>query len=284
MKNIILLAAAAALLVFMLPEPSQLKAPAKVNLLTNSDTAYTQFCRTGLNKAITDFNLTKDTILFTISSLCLVYDVNVKIDTVLHSFISDLVVRLTKDGNTVLLVNQRGAGGSNFINTRLNDSAVFPISSGNPPFNGEFRPETPLSVFNNNTANGNWILSIRDTASADTGVLKSWCISIKYECFGAISTTDPVIPQSYSLGQNYPNPFNPATSIRFGIPNDSRNEYTKIVIYDALGRETEVILNQKLTAGNYEINWNASAYPSGVYYYKIISGGFSDVRKMVLVK
>lgn len=243
-------------------------------------------CRTGINKTIPDFILTRDTINLSISGTCILTDVNVRIDTVIHSFISDLVVRLTKGSQTVMLINQRGAGGSNFIGTRLNDSAVIPISSGNAPFTGEFRPESPLNAFNFSTPpGGNWILSIRDTAADDTGVLKSWCITVSYDCGDPVNNLNTEIPSKFSLSQNYPNPFNPVTKIRFGIPALSGlSNDVKLVIYDALGKEVVVLVNEKLTPGNYETSWDAAAYPSGVYYYKLVSGSFSEVRKMVLVK
>lgn len=97
--------------------------------------------------------------------------------------------------------------------------------------------------------------------------------------------TSQLHSEVFSLFQNYPNPFNPFTKIKFGIPALSGlSNDVKLVIYDALGKEIAVLVNEKLTPGNYETSWNAAAYPSGVYYYKLISGDFSEVRKMVLVK
>ena len=89
------------------------------------------------------------------------------------------------------------------------------------------------------------------------------------------------IPNEYSLGQNFPNPFNPETSIRFSIAS---GEMTKISVYDVSGKETEVLMNRFLNAGEYEVTFDGSNYASGVYYYRIISGTFSETRKMVLVK
>lgn len=89
------------------------------------------------------------------------------------------------------------------------------------------------------------------------------------------------IPNEYSLGQNFPNPFNPETSIRFSITS---GEMTKISVYDVSGKETEVLMNRFLNAGEYEVTFDGSNYASGVYYYRIISGTFSETRKMVLVK
>ncbi|MBK9404488.1 MAG: T9SS type A sorting domain-containing protein [Ignavibacteria bacterium] len=89
------------------------------------------------------------------------------------------------------------------------------------------------------------------------------------------------IPKEFSLGQNYPNPFNPATKIKFALHNTS---FTNLVIYDGLGREVETIVNEQLNAGIYEADWNASNFPSGVYFYKLTTGDFSKTNKMLLIK
>jgi len=89
------------------------------------------------------------------------------------------------------------------------------------------------------------------------------------------------IPEQFSLSQNYPNPFNPVTNIQFTLP---RSEFVKITIYDALGKETESLVQQDLYAGSYETQWNASDYPSGVYYYSITAGEYTETKKMVLIK
>ena len=89
------------------------------------------------------------------------------------------------------------------------------------------------------------------------------------------------IPDEYKLFQNYPNPFNPTTSIKFDLQKISP---AKLIIYDALGREVATLVNEKLRAGSYEVDWNGSGYPSGVYYYKLESNEFIFVRKMVMIK
>jgi len=94
------------------------------------------------------------------------------------------------------------------------------------------------------------------------------------------------VPNKYILYQNYPNPFNPNTKIKFSILHSKRDGgmNTKIVIYDVLGREVEVLLKEKLTPGTYEVGWDASYYPSGVYFYRLISDDVSVTKKMVLLK
>jgi hypothetical protein len=89
------------------------------------------------------------------------------------------------------------------------------------------------------------------------------------------------IPKFYVLGNNYPNPFNPTTKISFGLPRSSN---TKLIVYDLLGREVITLVNDKLEAGSYNIEWDAGNYSSGVYFYKLESGNFVQTKKMVLIK
>jgi hypothetical protein len=94
------------------------------------------------------------------------------------------------------------------------------------------------------------------------------------------------IPSAFSLEQNYPNPFNPTTKIRFAIPSNVKGQTSnvKITIYDALGREITSLVNEQLVPGTYEADWNASNYPSGVYFYKLTAGDFVETKKMLLTK
>jgi hypothetical protein len=86
---------------------------------------------------------------------------------------------------------------------------------------------------------------------------------------------------SYSLSQNYPNPFNPSTTIRFAVTSPS---FTTLKIYNSLGEEVAVLLDKELATGAYEVNWNASGLPSGVYYYTLNTEGIVETKKMILIK
>jgi hypothetical protein len=91
-----------------------------------------------------------------------------------------------------------------------------------------------------------------------------------------------VIPGSFMLAQNYPNPFNPSTTISFSLPKSSN---VSLLIYDALGREVTTLLkNESMSAGNYSTQWNAASSPSGVYFYRITAGDFTQVKKMLMIK
>ncbi len=91
------------------------------------------------------------------------------------------------------------------------------------------------------------------------------------------------IPSEYKLFQNYPNPFNPKTNIKYQIVNN--NSYIKLFVYDIQGKQIAELVNQDQDAGTYEADWNASGYPSGVYFYSLLIEGLTvETRKMVLVK
>lgn len=85
----------------------------------------------------------------------------------------------------------------------------------------------------------------------------------------------------YSLSPNYPNPFNPSTNINYSLPE---NSFVTLKVYDVLGREVVTLANEYKGAGNYSVVFNALDLPSGVYFYKIQIGGFTNIRKMVLQK
>jgi len=94
------------------------------------------------------------------------------------------------------------------------------------------------------------------------------------------------IPKDFSLSQNYPNPFNPATKMRFSLPLPSKGgvQTVKLVVFDILGQEAATLVNEQLNPGTYEVEWNASNYASGVYYYRLVAEGYSDTKKMILIK
>ncbi len=106
-----------------------------------------------------------------------------------------------------------------------------------------------------------------------------------YEVNG-VKQISSTIPGRFSLSQNYPNPFNPATIIKFDIPAVGQRHALDVnmKVYDILGREVAVLINKQLLPGSYEVNWNAANFPSGVYFYRLEAEGFSESKKMVLIK
>jgi subtilisin family serine protease len=96
-----------------------------------------------------------------------------------------------------------------------------------------------------------------------------------------LSGTQAEIPDAYSLYQNYPNPFNPSTKIKFDIPQANT---VLLAVYDASGKQIAVLINSRLNAGSYEVEWDAAALPSGIYFYRFTSGPYSGTKKMLLIK
>ncbi|MCI0448231.1 MAG: SBBP repeat-containing protein [Chlorobi bacterium] len=88
-------------------------------------------------------------------------------------------------------------------------------------------------------------------------------------------------PQKFELGQNYPNPFNPSTTIKFVLPYPTE---VKLVVYDMLGKVVDVLVNQELNAGSYNITFSNNSLASGIYFYKLTAGEFTQIKKMTLVK
>jgi hypothetical protein len=96
------------------------------------------------------------------------------------------------------------------------------------------------------------------------------------------------LPTRLKLEQNYPNPFNPSTIIRFSLPKAA---FASLKIYNILGQEITTLLNKRMSAGVQEVTWNASAWPGGVYLYRLLvhpdavgAGSFSESKKLVLLK
>ena len=152
-------------------------------------------------------------------------------------------------------------------------------------------------IFYSSNSGSNWIT--QHTAPSGTGYKyltrarsgnTLWACTIageiaKYTMTTAIIKQSTEIPVKYSLGQNFPNPFNPSTIINYQLP---KNNYVKLVVYDILGREVATLVNKKQIAGNYKVEFNATNYPSGVYFYKLSAtgdaGNFVQTKKMLLLK
>ncbi len=96
-----------------------------------------------------------------------------------------------------------------------------------------------------------------------------------------INQISTILPDKYNLYQNYPNPFNPTTNIKFDV---IKNGNVKIIIYNTIGEEVETLLNEEVQPGSYKVDFNGDNLSSGIYYYKIVTNDFSDVKKMLLIK
>ena len=96
-----------------------------------------------------------------------------------------------------------------------------------------------------------------------------------------IIQTNTQTPKDFSLGQNYPNPFNPSTKIQFSIP---RSSFVNLKVFDNMGKEIATLVNEDINIGNFEVDFDARELASGLYYYRISAGDFTETKKMILLK
>lgn len=133
------------------------------------------------------------------------------------------------------------------------------------------------------TAGGFVTVTFALIAGDNLADLQTNCIAArnKYNSVIGITNYNSQIPNKYSLSQNYPNPFNPVTNVEFGI---SKLGFVSLKIYDVLGKEVGSLVNDNLQPGTYKYNFDASNLSSGIYFYRINAGDFSETRSMMLLK
>ncbi len=165
----------------------------------------------------------------------------------------------------------------------------------------EFRVELSLSNQQNMWFGGNpgvdtsksyWAVAYAYNYQIDQNQ-NQWMGGMLYLCdlqTGAILNTQPIImdvpnrtgvPEAFALSQNFPNPFNPVTTIMYTIP---RTGMATLTVYDVLGQEVAVLVNGTVDAGTYSVPFNGAHLPSGVYFYRLRAGAFTETRKMLLLK
>ncbi|MBI5464874.1 MAG: T9SS type A sorting domain-containing protein [Ignavibacteriales bacterium] len=145
------------------------------------------------------------------------------------------------------------------------------------------------------TGSHNWSSNAENSNNENTLIIKSNRIANLYlqefssrytEAGGTdillgVSRVGNEVPTSFSISQNYPNPFNPTTAISFQLSADSR---VLLTVYDLLGREVATLVNREMAAGTYRVSFDGTKLSSGVYIYTFTAGGFSESKKMVLLR
>lgn len=208
-----------------------------------------------------------------------------------------LITALSVDGKNVFAGTNTSWGiylstnnGMNWVQTSLKNVPVNSISIiGNTIFAGT----NSHGVYVSNNNGTNWIQRNEGLNSLN---INAFCILNNYifaatdaysvyrrplsELIG-IQPISNEVPNHFSLSQNYPNPFNPNTKIKFDIAKSSSVE---LKIFDVLGRQIALLVNEELNPGSYETNWNAPNYPSGVYYYQLNTEIYTETKKMILIK
>jgi hypothetical protein len=145
--------------------------------------------------------------------------------------------------------------------------------------------DTIWTVTYNGPANGidvGYALAVDNANNIYVGGVSQYdYIVIKYSQLLELKKVSNEIPRRFELNQNYPNPFNPTTTIKYQLPIAN---YVKLILYDILGREVTTLVNEKQSTGTYEVEWDASNYPSGIFFYKLEASNFVDTKKMVVIK
>lgn len=171
-----------------------------------------------------------------------------------------------------------------------------PGTNGETHFEHVFRrayPNTAGTTFNGNSGNFQYVFTYKvDPVWHDTSMITVAFIQndankeVLNVGKGSVNTTGisnlgTGLPRAFSLSQNYPNPFNPSTNFNFSIPKSSN---VTLKVFDMLGREVALLANGKFEAGTYRVDWDASEFTSGVYFYTLSAGDYSETKKMILVK
>jgi hypothetical protein len=138
---------------------------------------------------------------------------------------------------------------------------------------------TSFTYSSGSTSGPNWYYYSTNTA----GDSIAYYLVRAYVSFPAtgVQTTVELTPSAFTLGQNYPNPFNPSTAIRFELPVRS---FVLLKVFDMVGREVATLVNGFKDAGSQEVKFDASGYPSGIYFYHIVTDKYVETKKLVLIK
>jgi hypothetical protein len=99
--------------------------------------------------------------------------------------------------------------------------------------------------------------------------------------FTGIKLVPNIVPEKFSLGQNYPNPFNSMCNVKFSMCNAGN---VKLLVYDVQGREVQTLVNESLKPGTYEVSFDGSRLNSGVYFYRLVTDGYRETKKMIMIK
>jgi hypothetical protein len=115
----------------------------------------------------------------------------------------------------------------------------------------------------------------------EAGGVSAICVARWNSGTSRVEQLSPTAPKTFLLEQNYPNPFNPSTTIRYQLPVASE---VKLEVYDVLGKKIATLVNERQSAGSYQVVWNASGLSSGTYFYRLQAGTFVETKKMIMVK
>jgi hypothetical protein len=164
------------------------------------------------------------------------------------------------------------------LNTWYQATIIYDSSTktGSLYLDNELACTAQFELFHGNDAN----IGITNFGSGTT--FKGWLSDLRIYDYSPVGVEDDgQMPELFGLKQNYPNPFNPSTNIEYSITNF---RFVVLKVYDILGREVAILVNEEKQPGVYEISFDASGLSSGIYYYLLESGGSAETKKMVLLR
>jgi len=209
-----------------------------------------------------------------------VQDIDVTVN-ITHTMDKTLNISLISPlGSVVDLSSGNGGNNANYTGTIFDDEASVSIRMGNAPFTGRFKPEQPLSSFDNTNITGSWVLRVQDSIISHTGTLDNWCITLAYY---DMSVTVPEFLQAsaFSLGQNFPNPAAVTTTIPFNLERESK---ISLGLFDLYGRKIASLAEGNYSAGTHFIPLETSGYKPGTYFYRLANGSVSRTKALLIVR
>jgi len=209
-----------------------------------------------------------------------------------HKHVSDLsylspgsgITLTNPSGASVVLTPSQIAGEGLDLMTIFDSNADSTIKFNfqganlNAPFSPSVKPANSFGAFSGQPVIGWWKIKFVDRVSGVLGVVNGW--GIQLQTISDIGNNSG-IADKYELSQNYPNPFNPATKINYQIKN---NGFVSLKVFNMLGKEVASLVNVNQKAGSYSIDFNGENLSSGIYFYRLNAGEFTETKRMMLIK
>ena len=184
-------------------------------------------------------------------------------------------VDVTVNHNVITVTSPGSGSGSISSSGSANFSGSGGALNANYSFSGNF--VVGVSII---SASGTWSAQFSDGTQNGTGIASgTWTTTHQVTGVGAEQFGS--LPLARQLLQNYPNPFNPSTTIKYELPTISE---VRLSVYDILGREVSVLVNERREAGVYEVKFDGSHFPSGVYLYRLQTGAYVETKELVLLR
>lgn len=222
-----------------------------------------------------------------VETIASIFDLNILLTLNTSTIFYTNIVLFSPDGDSLELTygtNPTLHGGRRHMTVVFDDESNTVLFGGNlvAPM-GVVKPKSSLNEkFAGKNPKGWWKIKARVTDNNNQGRLYGWGIQINNDILASNGNQNNTeIVEDYKLEQNFPNPFNPSTKISFSLP---QNESVKLRVFDITGKEVASLVNGSLQKGQHVVEFNASGLSSGAYFYKLETGSFSDVKKMMLIK